>query len=481
MNVMMLASEMTPFCKTGGLADVMGALPAALAPYGVDARALLPHYSTLDFAGHTLESLGRVHVPFDGEIISAELQQLVDSASPTPVYLLECPRYFRRARLYGEADDTLRFGFFCRATMEILRSSLLGDWRPDIVHGNDWHAGLFSAYLKTTPEGRALDVKTLFSIHNLAYQSTSPSSLLPRLGLDWSTYTLHGLEFYGKINPLKAGLVYSDVLTTVSPTYAREIQTPARGEGLDGVLRERSASLHGILNGIDPAEWSPRHDPFLAFPYSESQPANKARCKAELLRRCGFKGHEKAPLIGLVSRLSSQKGLDLVAEALPEILDEGVTFILLGSGDARYMELFGELAKRYEGAASLNLGAFDEALAHQIYGGADFFLMPSLYEPCGLGQLISLAYGTVPIARRTGGLADTVADWDDDAGDGFLFDEFSTRAMLRAIRRALAAYASPIWPQVVGNAFAARWTWEGPAAQYADLYKSMVAPGGPAA
>jgi starch synthase len=479
MNVLMLASEMTPFCKTGGLADVIGALPSALAPHGVDARVLLPHYSLLDLAGRTVQTLGTIHIRFDGQIISAEVQELLAPDStvlPTRVYLLDCSRYYHRARLYGEPDDTLRFGFFCRAALEIVRQPQLLNWRPEIVHGHDWHAGLFPAYQRTTLEGGEVKMRTVFSIHNLAYQGAADKELLPRLGLDWSTFTPEGLEFYDSINPLKAGLVYSDVLTTVSPTYACEIQTPELGEGLDGVLRKRSSALHGILNGIDTEKWNPARDTYLAAPYSEEYSQNKALCKQALLRSCGIKGRDSAPLIGLVSRLSSQKGLDLVAEALPEMLEAGATFVLLGSGDARYMELFAQLATHYGSTASFHLGAFNEELAHQIYAGADFFLMPSLYEPCGLGQLIALAYGTIPIVRHTGGLADTVENWNSETccGNGFVFEEFSARAMLRAIRSALETYNSPAWPRIVSNAFAARWTWDASAARYAALYQSTV-------
>ena len=470
----MLASEMAPFCKTGGLADVVGSLPQALAKCGVDARVLLPHYSGLDFAGRSLVSLGEVAVPFDGGIVRAEIQQLVapiSSANDVAVYLLECPRFFRRAQLYGERDDILRFGFFCAAASELVRKPNALGWTPDIVHCHDWHAGLFAAYLRN----RDAPIKTVFSIHNLAYQGLAKAEYLPRLGLENNLFSPQGLEFYGRINPLKAGLVWCDAITTVSQTYAREITTRARGEGLDGVLRERENVLSGIVNGLDYDLWNPATDPLLPAPYSASDAAGKKECKAALLGRCGLSASRlNRPVIGLVSRLSSQKGLDLVLQAMPQIVASGATFVLLGSGDARYLPLLRKLGDRFPDAVSMNIGVFDEPLAHLIYGGADMFLMPSQYEPCGLGQMIALAYGTVPIVRATGGLKDTVANWDGAQGDGFVFQEFSSGAMLAAIRRACNAFDSEEWPRIVTNTLAARWPWETSARDYAQLYESLM-------
>ncbi|HEX8550522.1 MAG TPA: glycogen synthase GlgA [Abditibacteriaceae bacterium] len=476
-NVLMLASEMTPFCKTGGLADVIGALPRALASQNIDARVLLPHYSGLDYAGRSRVSLGEITVPFDGALVRAEVQQLVAPAAvlgsrpDTTVYLLDCPRFFHRAKLYGESDDILRFGFFCRAAVEALRAPHLLNWKPDFVHCHDWHAGLFAAYLRAL---KMTQLRTVFSIHNLAYQGLAPAAFLARLQLPLELFTPSGLEFYGQVNPLKAGLVFCDALTTVSRTYAGEITTPERGEGLDGVLRARQADLHGIVNGVDYDVWNPATDTYLAANYSASSPRGKRTCKAALLERCGLSASRiDRPLIGLVSRLSSQKGLDLVAETLPDMVAMGATFVLLGSGDARYQGLFESLGKQYGDAASFNIGTFNENLAHNIYAGSDFFLMPSLYEPCGLSQLIALAYGTIPIVRATGGLRDTVEAWDGIQGTGFLFDEFQADALLDTTQQALLAYTSREWPGLVQNAFAARWPWESSAQRYAEIYDSL--------
>jgi starch synthase len=481
----MVASEMAPFAKTGGLADVVGSLPRALAHQGVDARVIIPHYSTINTAGRATVSLGVVHVPFDGEVHLAEIQQLVvDDTRPgydgeVTVYLIECPRYFRRPQFYGYDNDLLRFGFFCRAVLEMLRLPRLLDWQPDIVHCHDWHTGLLPAYHRTVfaDDSRLHHLRTIFTVHNLAYQGLAPKENLPRLGLDWSTFTVNGLEYFDMINPMKAGLVYSDSLTAVSRRYAREIQTSEYGEGLEGVILARANDLHGIVNGIDYDEWNPRDDAFLAAPYGNGGTlAGKARCKADLLKRVGLEHRVDKPLLGIVSRLSSQKGLDLVARAMPELVERDCTLVLLGNGDASYLRLFAELGKRYPDSVSANLGAFDEKLAHAIYGGADFFLMPSRYEPCGLGQMISLAYGTIPVVRATGGLADTVREWNSQTrrGNGFLFDEYNAEAMLKAIDRALAAYGSPEWPSLVSNAMADDFSWDVSAGRYKELYQKLT-------
>jgi starch synthase len=485
LNVLMVASEMAPFAKTGGLADVVGSLPRALRHQGVEARVVLPHYSSINTNDRAVVSLGVIHVPFDGEVHLAEVQQLVSDdtrsgiADEATVYLLECPRCFRRPQLYGYSDDILRFGFFCRAVLEMLRNPRLLRWKPDVIHCHDWHTGLLPAYHRTAlkEEPRLQDIKTAFSIHNLAYQGLAPKENLPRLGLDWSTYTVAGLEYFDMINPLKAGLVYSDALVAVSRRYAREIQTPEYGEGLEGVLKERSGVLHGIINGIDYDEWNPRQDPFIAAPYGNGGTlAGKARCKAALLERIGLQKHADKPLLGIVSRLSSQKGLDLVAEALPALVARGCTLVLLGSGDTSYLQLFNRLGKTYSDRVSTNLGAFDEELAHAIYAGADFFLMPSRYEPCGLGQMIALAYGTIPIVRATGGLADTVREWNAETrcGNGFLFEEYSATGMLQAVDRALSACGSTAWSSLVANALAEDFSWDVSALRYKELYAKLL-------
>ncbi|HEX8834408.1 MAG TPA: glycogen synthase, partial [Abditibacteriaceae bacterium] len=371
-------------------------------------------------------------------------------------------------------------GYFCRAAIEMLRLPNLLKWQPDIVHCHDWHCGLLPAYLKTVyaDDAALQSLKTVFTIHNLAYQGLAPKENLPLLGFDWSLFNSRQLEYYDQINPMKAGLVFADEITTVSVQYAREVQTPEYGEGLEGVLHERKAALHGIVNGIDYSQWSPLHDTYLCTNYSATKPANKAKCKRELLRRIGLAttSRKRIPVVGMVSRLSSQKGFDLVAEALESMLEMGCLFVLLGTGDEKYVRLFENLGQQFPQSTSINLGSYNEELAHHIYAGSDFFLMPSLYEPCGLGQMIALAYGTVPIVRATGGLADSVHEWNPQtgSGNGFVFEKFSADAMLDAVRRAISAYHSKEWPALVQNTFACDFSWDVSAERYQDLYASLI-------
>jgi len=482
LKILMVASEAAPFAKTGGLADVIGSLPAALAAQGVDVRVVMPRYSSVDLSQRAVVSLGLVRVPFDDGERLAEIQQAVEplntSVGDVPIYFVEAPHFFRRPLLYGYDDDILRFGFFSRAVLEMLRQTVSLKWRPDIIHCHDWHAALLPVYLRTVLQNdeSLKTIKTVFSIHNLAYQGLAPKENLPRLGLDWSLFNHHQLEFHGQVNPLKAGLVFADALTTVSPRYAREIQTPEYGEGLDSVLRARDAALTGIINGIDPSAWHPLTDSYINHNYGALDWNNKARCKTDLLQKIGLQQEKNVPVIGMVSRLSSQKGFDLVADIMEPMLEMGCQFVLLGNGDERYLHCFNELGRRFPAASSMNLGKFNEELAHHIYAGSDLFLMPSLYEPCGLSQMIALAYGTVPIVRATGGLADSVSEWNPQtqAGNGFVFEEFSSAQLLSAVTRALKIYRSRAWPNLVKNAFAGDFSWDASAAHYKELYENLA-------
>lgn len=462
LRVLMVASEGVPFAKTGGLADVVGSLPQALRQLNendLDVRVVLPRYRSVNAPAR---DLGVLRVPFDGINQLAVLQQAEYSV---PTYFIDAPQYFDRAQFYGYPDDILRFGFFCRAALQMLEHL---DWRPDIIHCHDWHTGLLPVYARRSA------FKTVYSIHNLVYQGSADASFLPRLGLDWSLYNLHELEFYGQLNPMKGGLVFADALTTVSPTYAAEIQTPEYGAKLEGVLRARRSDLHGIINGLDYAAWNPRDDPYLAHHFGPDNLGGKKKCKLDLLARVGLPLDDAdKPLIGMVSRLSSQKGCDLLADALAPLLALGCRLVVLGAGDAYYTRLFKVLGQRSPDAAFV-LDSYDEALAHQIYAGSDFFLMPSRYEPCGLSQMISLAYGTVPIVRETGGLADTVGEFDGTAGNGFVFKPYRAAALIEAVERALACYHSPQWNQLRENAFRCDFSWDRSAREYSALYRKLV-------
>jgi starch synthase len=482
MNVLFAASEATPFCKTGGLADVIGSLPHALRHCGVDARVILPRYRDLQTEDFEIETVAELSIFFDGVLQRATLQRAVstqNSKLKTQNYFLDAPQYFNRAQLYDYDDDVFRFGFFCRAVLESLPILKECDnFAPDILHGHDWHCGLLPAYAQTFSNK---NFKTIFTIHNLAYQGIAPKEFLPRLGLDWSLFNYHQLEFYDQINSLKAGLVFSDAITTVSPTYAREIQTPQFGAGLEGVLAERAHQLHGILNGIDYAKWNPQTDEFLAANYDGENCEGKQECKRDLLHAVGWSqagstpGME-TPVIGIVSRLSAQKGFDLIAAALPDLLALDCRLVILGAGDEYYMTLLRNLGKRFSARAAFEIGEYNESLAHKIYAGSDLFLMPSHYEPCGLSQMIALAYGTIPIVRATGGLADTIEHFDARTGNGngFIFHAYNTQAMRNAIREAIECYRSPHWNTLVRNAFACDFSWDASAQKYAALYGRMT-------
>lgn len=486
LRVLVVASEVAPFAKTGGLADVAGALPRALAGLGHDVRILLPKYRGAEaHAAETRLVVPGIRVPLgDREAEGA----LIEGRSPSglPVYLLEHEHYYNRDSLYGTADGDYwdnceRFVFFCRATLEALarldaaRSGVR--WQPQIVHANDWQAGLLPVYLRTLYRDHPLlaPLATVFTVHNLAYQGVFWHYDMPMTGLGWDLFTPAGLEFYGKLNFLKGGLVFSDLLTTVSRTYAREIRTPAFGSGLEGVLEDRSHDLHGVVNGIDYEVWNPQKDAAIAHPYSAGDPEPKAVCRETLRRELGLED-AAGPLIGIVTRLAEQKGMDLVLEALPGLLAEGCQLAVLGSGEARLEEAFRAAAAAHPGRVAVRIG-YDDELSRRIYAGSDTFLMPSRYEPCGLGQLIALRYGGVPVVRRTGGLADTVTEFDPArrTGTGFVFDAFTPDALLGAMRRAAAAYRQPSsWKALVRNAMAEDFSWDASAREYVTLYRKAL-------
>jgi len=486
LKVLFVASEAVPLVKTGGLADVIGSLPEAIARCGVDARVMLPRYATLEATHLAIESIGTLSADLLPGITldaPATLQRAYvhNGDTSTVFYLIDAPQFFNRPELYGYDDDILRFGYFNRACLAALPLIEASDgWRPDIIHGHDWHTGLLPAFLRTVPElaETARTTKTIFTIHNLAYQGLADKQWVQRLGLDWSLFNYHQLEYYDRLNPLKSGLVFSDAITTVSEGYAEEIQTPEYGAGLEGVLQEHAHVLYGIVNGIDYTQWTPRHDPALAANYEAGNPNGKADCKHDLLKAVELttNSDDDQPVIGIVSRLSSQKGFDLVAAAMEPLLDLGCKLVVLGAGDDYYMRLFEELGRKFPQRTAFVLGQRNEVLAHKIYAGSDLFLMPSHYEPCGLSQMISLAYGTIPIVRETGGLADTVHEFDASSGlgNGFVFKKYNTVALIDAVRRAVSCYHSPAWPQLMSNAFACDFSWDVSALRYAELYRSVT-------
>ena len=478
LRLLLISSEVEPFAKTGGLADVAGALPQALATLGHDVRVLMPKYRGVERHGTLRTAVPRVRVPVgdrttEGALLEGRLGHAV------PVYFLAHDHYYDRPALYGTGqgdylDNCERFIFFCRGALEALRA--LG-WTPHVIHANDWQSGLVPVYLETLyKDDPALgEVGTLFTIHNLAYQGVFWHFDMPLTGLGWDLFTPAGLEFYGKLNFLKGGLVFADVLNTVSKTYAQEIQTAEFGCGLEGVLQYRRADLHGVVNGIDVAAWDPATDRDLTKPYSAEDLAGKAACKQALAQELGIDA-DGAPIIGIVSRLAAQKGLDLVLAALPELVDAGFALALLGAGEPGLETAFGQAARASRGRIAIRTG-FDGALARRIYAGADMFLMPSRYEPCGLGQMISMRYGTIPIVRRTGGLADTVVEARPArrTGTGFGFAEPTARALLEAATRALAAYREPaLWRQLQRNAMAQDFSWPASAREYVALYRKAA-------
>jgi starch synthase len=480
LRILLVASEVEPFAKTGGLADVTGALPKALEALGHDVRVILPRYRGVErTAGALRPVLERIEVPVGPRTVEGEILE-GRTGKAIPVYLVAQDAYYDRPALYGTpegdyADNCERFVFFCRAVLTALPRL---DWVPQVIHAHDWQTGLVPVYLETlyrdAPAYR--DVASVFTVHNLAYQGQFWHYDLPMTGLGWDLFTPAGIEFYGKLNLLKGGLVFADLLTTVSPTYAREIQTPEYGEGLDGVLRDRGADLLGILNGIDYEVWNPAADAEIPKRYGPDDLEGKAICKAALREEMGLADPGRpAPLVGVVSRLADQKGLDLVAAAVPGIVEAGGQLVLLGAGEERYEREFTELARAHPAAVAVRIG-FNAGLARRIYAGSDMFLMPSRYEPCGLGQLIALRYGAVPIVRRTGGLADTIREeTGSGAGTGFVFDAHTPEACRAAVRQALAAYAAPgTWQRLVRNAMAGDFSWEASAEKYVSAYKKAL-------
>ncbi len=484
LRVLQVSAEIFPLLKTGGLADVAGALPAALAAAGCAVRPLLPAFPALRAGLADAQPVGTFTLPW-GEPLTVLAGTLPAVASgndaPLRAYLADAPALFDRpgdpyadSQRRPYADNHRRFAALAWAAAH-LAAGLDSDWRPQLVHGHDWHAGLVGACLRLGPLDAARHIPCVHTIHNLAYQGLFESRLFAELGLPPQAMQVDGMEFFGQMSFMKAGIFYADRITTVSPTYAREIQTPEQGHGLDGLLRARRDHLSGILNGIDPAVWNPATDRELARAFSADKPAGKSRCKAALQAEMGLTQTADAPLFAVVSRLTEQKGLQLVLAALDTLLEGGGQLVLLGSGDADLEQPFGRAALVHPGRVAVRLG-YDEALAHRIFGGSDVTLVPSRFEPCGLTQMYGLLYGSLPLVRGVGGLADTVLDTDfasleDGTATGFVFGPFTEGAYRHALRRALALWRRPRdWARVRGHAMRQRLDWSRAAQSYADLY-----------
>ena len=472
-HVLLAASELTPLAKTGGLGDVIAALPAALAECGADVHVVLPAYQVIDWRAVAIarEWTVRVETPSGPRDVPVRTGRCGAFRVSFPV----ADDYFGRPYLYGGPngdypDNAERFAFFSRAVLAIAAAS---DPVPDVLHCHDWHTALVPALLRIDRPPRLGATTTVQTIHNLGYQGLFPSDVWPLLGVDWSWFTPQYFEFYGQVNFLKAGLVFADALTTVSPTYAREILDPEHGHGLDGVLHTRRDALVGILNGVDYTQWDPRRDPHIAASYGPDDLGGKARCKDALQAELGLPRAPRVPVIGMVSRLADQKGFDLVTAALPGLLERDLQLAIVATGDPRYERALLAEQRRAPERLAVRI-AFDEALAHRVEAGADAFLMPSRYEPCGLNQMYSLRYGTVPIVRATGGLEDTVSDVDGSR-TGFKFGPYTAAAMREAIERALAFYARrDDWERIVRAGMACDFSWQRAADEYLALYARLV-------
>jgi starch synthase len=480
MKILFVASEVNPFAKTGGLADVTAALPKTLKALGHDVRIMMPFYSIVERGGMAVRK-GRksASVVVGGVERKGFLRQA--SLGEIPVYLIENREYFARDELYGTPsgdypDNAERFSFFCRCVLELLKKM---DFRPDIIHCHDWQTALIPHYLKHERKNDPFFTRTgvIFTIHNLAYQGLFPPESLKAMGLSKSCFNLDGFEFYGKVNLLKGGILAADVVTTVSEAYCREIQTPEMGCGLHGVLQNRKADLYGILNGLDYEEWNPAVDKDIMKNYSPTSLSGKVVDKIGLQRLMGLASSPEIPLFGMVSRMVAHKGFDLVTELLPKIAKAPMQLVLLGTGEERYLTALKEI--RAGGARNVAfVTGFDHALAPKIYAGCDIFLMPSYFEPCGLGQLIAMRYGTVPVVRRTGGLADSVFDPHDGdkAPNGFVFDEYSPEALWEAMTRAMKAYEDrTLWKKLMRRGMSCDYSWQNSVHKYLELYKKALA------
>ncbi|MDP8218597.1 MAG: glycogen synthase GlgA [Candidatus Theseobacter exili] len=479
MKIAIGSSEVVPFAKTGGLADVAGALPKALEKLGHEVVVILPYYKMVKKGNHPIKKTGKkIYVQLCNRIVDAEVYSSKIGKN-VKVYFIAKSSYYNRNELYRGAqgdykDNAERFIFFSKAILSLLEEI---NFRPDIIHCNDWQTGLIPVLLKTIEKDNPFlrKAKTVFTIHNLAYQGLFWHYDMHMTNLPWDVFTQEGIEFYGKMNLLKAGIVYSDKVNTVSKKYAEEIQTTEYGCGLEGVLANRKKDLRGILNGVDYDEWSPEKDKFINSHFSSSKLSGKLACKKDLLKEYGLDISPEKPLIGVISRLADQKGFDILAPIMEKLMGLNLGFILLGTGEEKYHRLFSAIGKEYPKKAGIKI-SFDIGLSHRIEAGCDMFLMPSLFEPCGLNQIYSLKYGTIPIVRATGGLDDTIKQFDVSTakGNGFKFTKYSPDTLLNTIQDALSVYNDKaLWHKLVKNAMKCDFSWNQSAKEYEKLYKSV--------
>jgi starch synthase len=477
MHIAFVASECVPFSKTGGLADVVGALPRALASLGHQVSVYVPRYRQTKLQDPQTV-VNSITVPFDDKYRFCSVVT-AGSTAGVKFYFVDYPPYFDREALYGTSasdypDNAERFALFSRAVLEA--SKVLGV--PNVFHCHDWQSALVPVMLRTlyAEDPAFREVGTVFTIHNMGYQGLFPSDILPLLMLPWDLLTISKMEFFGQVNFLKGALVYSDFVTTVSRKYSQEIQTTEYGFGLEGVLRNRAATVTGILNGVDYDEWSPQTDKFIAAKYSPQDLSGKLKCKQDLLTAFGVVNADpKVPVIGIVSRFAAQKGFDLISQIMDRLAREEMTMVVLGTGDKPYEEMFLRLNKLFPNKIAIKV-AYDNAIAHKIEAGADMFLMPSRYEPCGLNQIYSLKYGTVPIVRATGGLDDTIETWDarTGKGTGFKFTEYTGEALLATVKQALVAYRNQSsWQTLMTNGMTRDFSWGASAREYGKVYERV--------
>ncbi len=481
MNILMVAAECVPFVKTGGLADVIGTLPKYLKQNGHDVRIIIPKYRLIDGVKYDLQAL-----PYKLSVFVGKEQEnfriktcMLDGN--IPVYFIDNSRYFNRLGIYGDdsgvgyGDNRERFIFFSKAAIEATKALM---FRPDIIHCHDWHTGLIPAYLKTThlSDGFFWNTSTVYTIHNIAFQgSFDAASTLPMAGFSWEDYKSDKLEFYNTFNYMKAGLAYTDIISTVSPTYAKEIQGVA-GKGMEVVLQVRKKDLYGILNGIDYSYWNPMTDKNLVANFSANNYDNKKLCKKYLQEKCGFIQNEKTFMLGCVCRFDMQKGFDLIMDAIGKLSNFDIQIVVLGSGDRYIKDSILYLQNLYPNKLKVYTN-YDEKLSHQIYAGVDGFLMPSKFEPCGLSQIIALSYGTVPIVNKTGGLADTIHDFSEsnDKGNGFVFDLYKGEQFVDCILRAYDIYNNKsLWNKVVQNSFLSQYSWINSVKEYEKMYNVAI-------
>lgn len=482
LKILMIAAEAAPFAKEGGLGDVVGTLPRILSKRGHDVRVVIPRYYKIDREKLGLKPVnGPLSVPMG--IISVMWCAVLEGRMPgsdVPIYFIEHEQFYGREALYHEEgqrypDSDNRFVFLSRAGLELCR---MINFKPDVVHAHDWHTAAVPIFLNTLYRNDPLlkDTASVLTIHSIQHQGIFYKGLMDVLGVGWEQFTVKGLEFNDQTNLLKGGIYNATLINAVSPTYAKEIQTPSFGYDLDGVMRDRAADLYGILNGVDYDEWNPENDPLIIAPYDEYNRSGKALCKRELQETFGLSPRPDIPVIGMVSRLTNQKGIDVLAQATHRIMGLDIQFVLLGAGDVWAHFYFGDLPNRYPGRFGCYIG-YDNTRAHTIMAGSDFFLVPSRYEPCGLTQMYALRYGTLPIVRSTGGLNDTVENFNETTheGTGFVFHDLTAKALYDTIAWAVDAYRNKAAMEtLIARAMNRRFSWEDAAAKYEALYELAV-------